>query len=245
MRHQVKVFTLISFLFLISESVFAQTSKAVDRFSVRSAAFYLPATQPAKTFKHIIGLADFFLPSDWTNVNLNAPMLNYSARYYVPANFSVDASIHTLYVANKFTMGLNWNHSFNEHLHAGISYSGSYNLGILHDDYQFATIVTALTYSPSIAIGYSTKETAFTLRGGIEHLDNVYFKTGSNVVKDHYSFINGAFLKITMEQRLWKHHVLSFGVEIDRMQFVIVAWPAYPVNNKRYTIPQVTLGITL
>ena len=243
MSAEVKVICIAIFL---SFGLGATAQRRVgERFEIRSQAFYLPATQPNKTFKHNIGLADFFLPSDWTNVNLNAPMLTYSARYYLPARFSIEGGIHTLYVANKFSLGHNWNHSFNDHFHFGVSYLAAYNLGILHDDYQFATIVTAITYSPSIAFGYSTKETAFTLRGGIEHLSNVNFQTGSNVVTDHYSFINGGYIKATMEQRLWKHHVISFSVEIDRMQFVIVAWPAYPVNNKRYIIPQTTLAITL
>jgi len=46
-----------------------------------------------------------------------------------------------------------------------------------------------------------------------------------------------------LEQRLWANRLFSFGVKVAHIKYHIVAWPAFPVNNYRYYVPEFQLGL--
>lgn len=234
----------LAIVFILSSGqLFSQDKPATDKdaFDMKSASFYLPSRLPKGSFQHTFWIANFFLPSDWTNNAINAPMFNYTARYTLPAGFSLEGGVATLFISNRFTLGPRWSYSRNN-FHVGASYLYGYNLGFL-SEFGFSTLITAWSHHPTVSVGYSFPKSSLTLRMGLEYLGNFYYKTGDNVVTSDNFNLNGSFVGLVLEQRLWKDHVLSFGFEMDHMNFVMLAWPAFPVNKKTYFIPQVTLGL--
>ena len=95
---------------------------------------------------------------------------------------------------------------------------------------------------PSISLGYSFLKSAITLKAGLEYLGDIHYQTGENVVVSSNFYRNGEYVGLTLEQHLTGNHMMTFGLEMNHVNFVMVAWPAFPVNKKTYFVPQVTWG---
>lgn len=225
-------------LMLLSASCLGQS---LDKYDVKT--FHVPVPYPSGTFRHTVWVNTYFLPTDWTNVAIGAPMFNYSARYYLPAGFGAEGNVSTLFVSSRFSAGPMWNYGTGK-FHFGITYLIGYNLGILND-FGFSTTVTGWNQIPTFSFGYRFKRSSVTAKFGWEYFGNVTYKTGSNTTTFDQRYLNGWFTKLVLEQKMWKNHTAAFGVTFNRMNFIMLAWPAFPVNNKRYLIPEVSLGLTL
>ncbi|CAN5611785.1 hypothetical protein BH10BAC4_BH10BAC4_21790 [soil metagenome] len=233
--------TVIFFLF--SLKAFSQSGlSSKDTFDIKTKTFFLPNRTSNRDFRHMISVTRYFLPSDWTNIAVNAPMFNYTARYSLPMGFSIEGGISTLFVSNKFMLGPRWSYS-RGNFHVGISYQYGYNLGFLNE-WGFSTLVTSWSHLPGVSVGYNFRRSAITLRAGLEYIGDIYYKTGENVTTTSNFKLNGSNLAAILEQRLTKNHLMTFAFEIDHVNFVMLAWPAFPVNNKTYFVPQVTWGYT-
>jgi hypothetical protein len=239
----VKVFPLAKrcgamFLLCLSTAAFSQS---LANYDIKT--FHIPGPYPNKTFRHTVWVNSYFMPTDLTNVAVGAPMFNYSARYSFKKGFAAEGNVNTIFVANRFSLGPMWGYNF-EKLHVGFTYLVAYNVGILRD-FGFNTVITGWNQIPTFSLGYRFKRSAVTLKFGWEYFGNVNYRTGSNSVEMKQRVLNGWFTRAVLEQKLWKNHTASFGLAFNRMNFILPAWPAYPVNNKRYLIPEVSMGITL
>jgi hypothetical protein len=219
------------------------SGRAQDLINYSIKTFHIPGPYPKGTFRQTIWVNSFFMPTDLTNVAIGAPMFNYSARYSFGKGWGAEGTFSTLFVSNRLSAGPSWSTNYKK-FHFGFTYFIGYNLGVLND-FGFATVLTAWNQTPTASFGYRFNKSALTLKFGWEYFGNVDYRTGSNSVKMEQRVFNGWFTRIVMEQKLWKNHTASFSVCFNRMNFVMLAWPAYPVNNKRYLIPEVSMGITL
>lgn len=227
--------------FLLPPPAKAQTTKDTTKADIRSIAYFLPARQEPWKYQHALSMSHFFLPSDWTNLAINAPQFNYHARYSLPAGFQADAMISTLFVSNQFRLGPRWTWS-KGNFHLGLAYHYAYNLGFLND-FGFEVTVTSWNHIPSIAVGYSWEKSTLTLNVGREYLGNLTYTTGDNVMHMDEFKLNGSHVGLTLEQRLWNNRILSFAFQMNHVNFIMLAWPAYPVNNKTYFVPQINIGL--
>ena len=234
----------ITFCLILSYFAYSQDDVVLnDTLDIKTKTFLLPNRTASGEFRHMISITRYFLPSDWTNIAVNAPMFNYIARVSLPLGFSVEGGISTLVVSNKFMLSPRWTYSRNN-FHAGVSYQYGYNLGFLNER-GFPTLVTSWSRLPSISLGYSFPRSAITLKAGLEYIGDIFYQTGENVTRSSNFELNGSFIGAILEQRLTKKHLMTFGFEINHVNFVMLAWPAFPVNNKTYYVPQVTWGYTL
>jgi hypothetical protein len=46
-------------------------------------------------------------------------------------------------------------------------------------------------------------------------------------------------------QKLYKNRAINFNLQMDYIQYHIIAWPAFPVNGKRYWMPEFKVGLNL
>lgn len=221
----------------------AQSAGTPDTtFVIRDKAFYLPAPARNGDFRHMISITRYFLPSDWTNVAINAPMFNYTARYSLPAGFAVEGGVSTLFITNRFPIGIRYAHSF-KNLHVGLTYQYAYNIGFLYE-WGFTTQLTSWSRIPSISVGYSFNSTSLTLKAGWEYIGAVKYTTGENTMTSNEFKWNGSNVSLILEQKLVNKHVMTFAFEMDHVNFAMVAWPAYPVNKKMYYVPVIIWGYT-
>lgn len=242
-------FTILSLaiasFFINSGNVFA-TGLAIndsllnDDFNIRTGSFLLPQAKPAGKYSSAIYLMNVFVPPDWTLDMIKAPMLCYSGKYTLPKNLDVRANFATLFVSTRIDAGLWWNHSHNN-FHYGAGYQVAFNYGVLKQ-FGYHTVLTGWEHQPGIAAGYSFKKMALTVRGDLYITEALNLGEGGYWINYSDNFINGYSITTSLEQRLVKNKVMSIGLKWGYLRYHILAWPAFPVNQNHYDVPEVHLG---
>ncbi|MFI5155314.1 MAG: hypothetical protein ACHQEM_03985 [Chitinophagales bacterium] len=215
---------------------------ADDGFDIRNSSFFLPQPHIKGKYFQNVSLQYVVVPKDWTTQDITAPMLAYSGKYTLPYGFDLQASLATLFISYRTTLGPFWNYSA-DHFHFGAGWQVVFNYGFLNQ-FGLNTVISGWEQQPSLIAGYSFKKMALTLRGDLSWINSIYEKQGGHTVPYTTSFLNGYTLMVTLEQRLWKNRLMSFGVKLDNLRFHIIAWPAYPVNQYRYWFPEFHLGLS-
>jgi hypothetical protein len=211
-------------------------------FDVRNSSFFLPQSLPSGKYYQDVSILYVVVPKDWTTETLNAPMLSYAGKYTLPHGFNVQASLATLFISYRLNLGPFWNYS-SDHYHFGAGYQVAFNYGFLNQ-FGFNTTLTIWEQQPSISAGYSFKKVAVTLRGDMYYTNSVKETQGGHTVPYSTSSINGYSVMATVEQRLWKARMMSFGFKLNYLRYHIIAWPAFPVNQYRYYVPEFHLGLS-
>jgi hypothetical protein len=213
-----------------------------DHFDIRNSSFFLPQALPAGKYFQSVSILYVVLPKDWTLDDINAPMLSYAGKYTLSHGFNLQASLATLLISYRANLGPFWNYSVN-HLHFGVGYQVAFNFGILRQ-FGFNTKLIIWEQQPSLSFGYSFRDVAVVLRGDMYWTNAIYEDQGGHVIPHTTSFIDGYSVTGTVEQRLWKNRLLSFGVKVYNAHYHIIAWPAFPVNRYRYWLPEFQLGLS-
>ncbi|PWT70746.1 MAG: hypothetical protein C5B59_20295 [Bacteroidetes bacterium] len=213
-----------------------------DNFDIRTTSFYLPQSLPKLKYYQSVSILYVILPKDWTLDVINAPMLSYAGKFTLPAGFNVQASLVTLFISYRLLAGPFWNYS-HDHYHIGLGYQVAFNYGFL-TEFGYNTHLTIFEQQPSLTLGYSFRKVAVTLRGDLYWTSNITESQGGHTLPFSTSFLNGTSLSSTVEQRLWKNRIMSFGVKFYYVRYHIIAWPAFPVNQYRYWVPEFQLGLS-
>jgi hypothetical protein len=216
-------------------------SSDYDSFNIKSKSFLLPQALPKWHYYHSLSVSYVVVPREWTLDDINAPMLTYSGKFTLPLGINMQASLATLGISNRLNFGPFWNYSINN-FHFGLGYQFAFNLGYL-GSFGYQTKFTGWEQQPSIIVGYSCPKAALTLRADLYYTNSVDFIEGSHSFPIWNSFTNGYGLTGTYEQRLYKNKVVSFGVKLNYVRYHIIAWPAFPVNQYRYYVPEFQIGI--
>lgn len=235
---------LLSSILLISmvSTLQAQEPAAPDSFDIRKHCFVLPQALPAGKFYHMLGVVYVVVPRDWVDNLITAPMFTYTAKYTLPKGFDLQGNFETLIVSNRINLGPFWNYD-HDNYHFGVGYQLAFNFGILNQ-FGFNTVVTGWEQQPSLTAGYSFKHTAVTLRGDLYWTTSLYITEGKNTIPYTNGFINGYSIMASFDQRLYKEKVLSFGFKMGYLKYHVIAWPAFPVNQYRYWVPEFSLNLT-
>jgi hypothetical protein len=235
-------------LFFITKYNYAQVtgsnikqSFADDGFDIRNSSFLLPQPLPKGKYYQSLFLAYIVVPKDWTTETVTAPMFGYAGKYTLPYGFNLQASLATLFISYRLNFGPFWNYSV-DNFHFGAGYQVAFNYGILNQ-FGFTTHLTIWEQQPSLAVGYSFKEMAVILRGDL-YVTSSLHETQAGYTISYPSFFNGYSVSANLEQRLWKNHLMSFGVKMNYLKYHLIAWPAFPVNQYRYLVPEFDLGLS-
>jgi hypothetical protein len=211
-----------------------------DSFNIRKKSFLLPqATAPWK-YSSSIFLYDIFVPPDWTLDVIKVPMFCYAGKYTLPHNFNIQASLATLLISYRFCVGPVWNYSVGK-THFGLGYQLVYNYGIL-TEFGYSTRITGFEHQPMILAGYSFNQKAITFKGEVYLTRHLTTYQGDHQFETAGEFTNGYSGTLALEQRLTKNHVLSIAFKWAYIRYHMVAWPAFPVNQYYYNVPEVQVG---
>ncbi len=243
-----KKFILI-LIFLVSNiyNSIADTTAGVvqetsgEKFDIKTGSFLLPQRLPSGKYKSSLFLLNIFVPKDWTLDMIKAPMICYAGKYSLPKGFNIEASLSTLLISNRITLGPSWNYSASN-WHFGLGYQVVYNYGVLKQ-FGFHTTLTGWEQQPSLLIGYSFQTMALTLRSDLYWTNVLNLNEGGNVITFDDGYLNGYSISLNLEQRITKNRVMSFGFKYSYLRYHILAWPAFPVNSYRYFVPEVQLGL--
>jgi len=218
--------------------------KRTDTFDIHKASFNLPQPLPGGHYSSSISVLYVVTPKDWTLDNITAPMFYYQAKYTLPKGFNIQASLASLIISNRINLGPFWNKALKNNNYLGLGWQVVFDFGVLNE-FGFATILTGWEQQPQIILGHAFKKTALSLKGNLYWTNALYLSEGKYVVPSGSSFINGYGFLINFEQKLYKNRALTLGVQFDYLHYHIIAWPAFPVNQKRYWVPQFIVGLNL
>lgn len=248
-RSILKMILFIGFAALQIES-FAQeiqsnykTSTGYKSFNIKSASFLLPIAHPAWHYDQSISFSYVDIPPAWTLDRINAPMLSYNAKFSLPYGLNVQGSLSTMIVSNRLNFGPFWNFSIHNY-HFGIGYQFAYDMGFLNRS-GYDTKFSGWEQQPSITAGYSFKKFAIILRGDYYWTKSINLNEGGHSIHLWNGMSNGYSISASIEQRLYKNKVVSMGIKVNNIRYHFVAWPAFPVNQYRYIVPEFTIGINL
>ena len=236
-------------LFFPAGYIYAQTAapkniaadSVKDTFDIKNSSFLLPQALPKGKYYQQLFITYVVVPKDWTDEKITAPMFGYAGKYTLPYGFNLQASLATLFISYRLSFGPFWNYSV-DNFHFGAGYQVAYNLGFLNH-FGFNTTLNVWEQQPSLAAGYSFKTMAVVLRGDM-YLTSSLSETQAGHTVWYPSFLNGYSITGSLEQRLWKNNLLSVGMKVNYMRYHIIAWPAFPVNQYRYWIPEFDLGLS-
>ena len=222
---------------------FSQAVNASDRdtFDINKASFRLPLPHPKAKYTHAISFIHLVIPKDWTLDFVNAPMFCYEGKYALPKGFTLEGSISSLFISNRVNLGPFWNYK-KDRYSVGIGYQFAFSYGVLNQ-FGFKTKLTIWEQQPSITLGYSFAKTALVLRGDLIWTTALDQFQGGHKLSSDGTMINGYGMSANFEQRLWKNKLLFFGFKMNNIRYHIVAWPALPVNQYRYWVPETQIGI--
>ena len=210
-------------------------------YDIRTGSFLLPQRLPPGKYSHAIYIQYVIPPKDWTLDVVVAPMFNYTGKYTLPKGFNLQGGISTLIISNRLNAGPLWNYTSNK-FHLGVGYQVAFNLGVLRQ-FGFNTVLTGWEQQPSITAGYNFGKTAVTVRGDLYYTTKLSLSEAGNVISNNDPFVNGYSVLTSFEQRLTKNRVMSLGFKINYLRYHIIAWPALPVNQYRYFMPEFQLGL--
>jgi hypothetical protein len=222
-----------------------QTSIAgagADSFDIRKHTFDLPQALPSGKYYHSLGVLYVVVPRDWAHDIVNAPMFSYSGKYTLPKGFNAQFNYKTLIISNRILVGPWWNYDM-DHFHFGVGYGVAFNFGWLNQ-FGFNTYLTGWEQQPSLAVGYNWQRSALVLRGDLYWTNALYITEGKNTIPYTNGFINGYSFTVSFDQRLYSQKVMTFGVKMNYIKYHVIAWPAFPVNQYRYWVPEFQMTLT-
>jgi hypothetical protein len=227
-------------------SVSAQDAKPsnapnVDSFDINKTSFILPRPLPKHKYLHAFGLNYVVVPKDWTLDIIRAPMFFYEGKYALSHGFTLQGSLSTLFISTRVNLGPFWNYQSGPY-HLGLGYQVAFNFGVLNQ-FGFKTRLIIWEQQPSITLGYSFSKTALVLRGDLYWTSSIYEYQGGHDIPHTNSFINGYGIGAQFEQRLWANRLMFLGGKMNYLRYHIIAWPAFPVNQYRYWVPEIIIGL--
>jgi hypothetical protein len=241
-RHRLNRIFLICCFLTTGFSVFSQ-KKNTDTFNIYKASFVLPQPLPGGHYSSSISVLYVVTPKDWTLDNITAPMFSYQAKYTLPKGFNLQAGLSSLIISNRIYLGPYWNYKINDNF-IGLGWNVAWNYGRLNQ-FGFATTLTGWEQQPSIAFGHAFARTAVTFRADLYWTNVLYLTEGKNTLTVSNPFINGYSFYAAFDQKLYKNRALTLALKMDYVQYHIIAWPAFPVNGKRYWMPEFQVGLNL
>jgi hypothetical protein len=231
-------------MLLLCLSSYSQNKKQTDTFDIHNASFALPQPLPGGHYLSCISVLYVVTPKDWTLDNVTAPMFSYQGRYTLPKGFNIQGKFASLIISNRITLGPFWNYKLDNENYIGLGWQAAWNFGVLNQA-GFATTLTGWEQQPSIHFGHAFAKTAVTVRADLYWTNVLYLKEGENTLTAANSYINGYSFSARFEQKLYKNRALTLGLQMDYVQYHIIAWPAFPVNGKRYWMPEFQVGLNL
>lgn len=225
-------------LLLISTTLICQEND-IEEFEILDHSVNFPNAIGEWKYKHALGLSLIYLPKDWLESANSLPMAYYKGNFSLKKGFSLHTEVKTIWVANDLSIGTSYNLRLSNRIYAGVGYSFAYSLGQLYDlGYDNFLHVTA--HRPFLKLGYHFEDFTFTLRGGLDYSNKIYFEAGGTNLTANVEFLNGYTLGFFLEQRMFRQRSFSMGFTNNFLKFHILGWPAFTYTKRMYYIPEFT-----
>ena len=208
--------------------------------------FYYPSLSPFKHFKHTAGLAGADLPEDMVeeaSTLIRAPLFNYQALYYLPANFAVYGAFYTNFITYHFSLGPRWNYRFGKFSLAP-GYDIAYWFGALNQ-FGYNSKLRGWIHYPNLTVGYDFDIFMLSLKAEIIYISSLTELADDIEITRKFKNYAGITFAVYIEQPLWKDHYLILGVKSNYTKFYYPVWAAFSTFDRFFWIPEFTVGFIL
>lgn len=236
MRIQLRNLLIVAICCMTSLIYGQQKSPPID---IGTESMYFP--HHFEKYKTQVGLGFYFtkLPYDWVENALQAPLIELHMTFGLPAGFSLEGTLNTLFVSNQVTLGGRWNY-IHKNFSFNLGYDLGYALGMMNIG-GFQNTGMMLLHYPNASIGFKTKTLAFTLKGEAVVIGWSQMKTGENLLVQNNNKFDGVTGAIYMEQRLFHKKILVIGFKQNYLKYYWPAWMVFPTFERYYFIPELHL----
>ena len=235
---------MMPFLSQGQENTLKKAKRIKPPFTIFTRSLNLPCRVKPFSYKHGLQLQMVSLPKDWLESSLNIPFLGYISRFELPLGFSVEASVHSLIIANQARIGPRWTYELGRlHVSAGIDLE--YDLGWLNIQGFDNTTLQTWQFQPLVNVGTHFDNMAFSAQARLNYISNYIFSSGDTKYTQSRDINNGFSIGLFMEQRLIKRKVLGLGVVFNYLGFHVLGWPSFYNMKTKFFIPQVNITYTL
>ena len=228
-------------LFLIATCLSAQEKE--KSYDITPHAIWYPHSYKAYHVQTALGFSMVKPPMVWVYTSLTAPVINFHMTFGLPKNFAIVADVSTIVVSNQITLGPNWNF-----IHKNFSFNLGYNVGFLIGQMkvkEYDNRATAVLLYPNVSVGYRLKQVAFTLRGELCSVAYSHVTSGDAAIDHSGRFFNGGSYALYIEQRLWKDHVMVFGLKDNINKLYWPVWLLFTTYNRYYQIPELYFSFVI
>jgi hypothetical protein len=233
------ILTLPAFLFAQEK----RSNQPPSGFDISANSIFYPHRFQRGELKMEAAVSQVKLPFDWLETAVQVPLFHFHANYALPKNFTLDARLSTLLIANQITLGPRWHHQISD-FSFNLGYDVAFAFGFLKVEGFDSSVNTWINY-PNLSVGFKLRDIAFTLKGELSIITSNESRQGDIIITKDKNFFNGYTIGLYIEQRLWKDHVCIIGIKNAVAKYHFMAWPAFSTFNRFYNIPEVYLGLVL
>jgi hypothetical protein len=204
---------------------------------------YIAFPQPFEKsiFHYSLGATITLLPRQIVEEEIRQiPMINITARYGLPKNFSLTTQIATVYITNVISVGVLWSYPFNN-ISIGISDEFSYWFGFADLD-GFDTKAMGLFNKPGISAGINIDENKITVKSELLIMVSQHTYFGSASVGRVKPKLVGITTTLFLEQDLWKSTYMSFALKANYAIPNYQVWLAFSVQDRWLLFPELQIS---
>ena len=86
---------------------------------------------------------------------------------------------------------------------------------------------------------------ALTFQAKGNYVLSLHTESGSLTAEDSQNWMSGSSFRLIIEQPIWKHTTLGFGLQASYLKFYYPQWPLFPTFDHHFWIPEAQLYFTL
>lgn len=183
------------------------------------------------------------LPFDWVETSVELPVFQVNNKLGLPAGFTLESSLQTLFISNQIRTGPHWNVEAGK-FSFGAGLDGAFMFGFMKIA-GFNNKTKGWSTYPNITAGFRTKDLSFVLNAEGTFINSLKISSGDEEILHSKNFLSGGTLSFYIEQPFWKNRMMIIGVVNNFQKFWFPAWPAFSTFNRHYYIPQFYVGLVL
>jgi len=216
------------------------------------APFYTPGTmqypQTMKPWsdKMALGASLISMPSAIAldGSTIHWPLLVYENTLGLPAHFTLATTFSTEIITNHVEVMPRWQVALSPRWHGDLGLGVAYCFGRMTVD-NFDNRINGWFAYPQVGLGYDWGKLALTFQAKADWIMSLHTQSGGLIADYSKNWLSGSSFRLILEQPIWKHTTLGFGLQANYLKFYYPQWPLFPTLDHHFWIPEAQLYFTL
>jgi len=172
------------------------------------------------------------------------PLFVYEYTLGMPAHFTLATSFSTELITNHIEVMPRWQFALTPRLHGDVGLGVAYWFGQMTVQ-KFDNHIHGWFAYPQIGLGYDWGKVALTFQAKGNWVLSLHTQSGGLTAEDSKDWLSGSSFRLIVEQPIWGHTTLGFGLQASYLKFYYPQWPLFPTFDQHFWIPEAQLYFTL